>query len=125
MSATLTIGDKIGFSYLKEVEKDNSTCYGYPTLVDYSKNAKSYFGEVTGVRDIKESPLSKATLQYGNIKGERSRFIYTMELENGDVKAFYGGRMVNPVTQAKPKASPMLKAVSKLRKLAAAVRKNG
>jgi len=118
MSATLTIGDKIGFSYLKEVEKDSSTCYGYPTLVDYSKSAESYSGEVTGVRDIKEAPLSNATLQYGNIKGERSRFIYTVELENGDVKAFYGGRMVNPVKQEKPKASLM-------QKLAAAVRKNG
>ena len=116
---TLTIGDKVQFAYLKEVEKDNSTCYGVPTLVDYNKNAETYSGEVTGVRDIKQQPLSSATLAYNkNIKGERSRYIYTVELEDGDVKAFYDGRMVNPVKQAKPKKPLLKKLAEKLRKSA-------
>ena len=102
--ATLTVGDKVSFSYLKEIEKDSVTCYGLPELVDYSVNAESYSGEVTGVRDIKETPLSFNTVKYNkNIKGDRSRYIYTVELEDGTVKAFYDGRIVNPVKQEKPK----------------------
>ena len=118
MSA-LVIGDKVSFAYLKNIEKDNSTCYGHPTLVNYNKNAETYKGEVTSVRDIKEQPLSSTTIAYNkNIKGERSRYIYTVELEDGDVKAFYDGRIVNPVAVSIPKESLM-------QRLAAAVRKNG
>jgi len=36
MSA-LAIGDKVSFAYLKNIEKDYSTCYGHPTLVNYNK----------------------------------------------------------------------------------------
>lgn len=112
MSA-LVIGDKVSFAYLKNIEKDNSTCYGHPTLVNYNTNAETYKGEVTSVRDIKEQPLSSTTIAYNkNIKGDRSRYIVTMELDNGDVKAFYDGRIVNPVKQVK-KPEPLLKRLAK------------
>ena len=117
MSA-LVIGDKVSFAYLKNVEKDNSTCYGHPTLVNYNTNAETYKGEVTSVRDIKEQPLSSTTIAYNkNIKGDRSRYIVTMELDNGDVKAFYDGRIVNPIKQAKQKVPLLKKLAKKLRKV--------
>jgi len=43
--------------------------------------------------------LANQTVRYGKIKGERSEQLVTVELPNGEAKAFYDGRMVNP-TQA-------------------------
>ena len=37
--SSLVVGKKYDFGYIKNVVKDSSTCYGRPTLVDYSKNA--------------------------------------------------------------------------------------
>jgi hypothetical protein len=33
-------------------------------------------------------------LKYGSIKGERSERLVTVELEDGNAKAFYDGRMI-------------------------------
>lgn len=114
----LAIGKVYDFGYIKNVVKDSSTCYGLPTLVDYSKNAKTYGGKVTSVRDISDEPLSSATIAYNKaIKGERSQMLYTVELDNGDVKAFYGGRIVQAV-QRVVKQPLLRKLVNKLAKSA-------
>lgn len=88
----LTIGKDVSFTYLKGA--DNGIVGGVLTK-DYASKAESYNGKVVDIRDIEKSPLSNTTLRYGNIKGERSRNLVTVELPDGDAKAFYDGRMVN------------------------------
>ena len=86
----MKIGDKISFSYLKGADKEGLR----PTLVDYATRAENYEGTVEEIRNIEKSPLSDYTVSYGKIKGERSTNLVTVELEDGDMKAFYDGRMV-------------------------------
>ena len=95
----LKVGDKIKFAYLKEKELDYGS--GGVSLVDYSVNVGTYVGTIDSIRDITESKLSRATLQYGKIKGERSNYLYTLLLDDASdtseaYQCFYGGRMIDP-----------------------------
>jgi hypothetical protein len=87
----MEIGNKVSFTYLKEVEIENRNGV---TIADYVKNSEAYSGEVVDVREIESSPLAEKTLKYGSIKGERSERLVTVELEDGNAKAFYDGRMI-------------------------------
>ena len=87
----IEIGDKVSFTYIKDVEK---AIVNGVLVSDYAKNSERYSGEVVEVRDIEQHGLSNETLRYGNIKGERSQKLVTLELEDGFHKAFYDGRMV-------------------------------
>ena len=87
---SFAIGDKISFSYLKGANKEGLS----PTLVDYASRAENYEGTVEDVRNIAASPLSRQTISYGQIKGERSENLVTVETDDGP-KCFYDGRMVN------------------------------
>ena len=60
---------------------------------DYSANAESYAGKVLDVRNIEDQPLAWETLMYGKCH-ERSQNLVTVELEDGETKAFYDGRMI-------------------------------
>lgn len=86
----MKVGDKISFSYLKGADKEGWR----PTLVDYAARAENYEGTVEEIRNIEKSPLSDYTVNYGKIKGERSANLVTVELQDGETKAFYDGRMV-------------------------------
>tara|TARA_R110000824_G_scaffold236578_3_gene425272 strand:- start:346 stop:636 length:291 start_codon:yes stop_codon:yes gene_type:complete len=86
----MKIGDNISFSYLKGKDVEGLN----PKLVDYSAKAENYQGTIEEIRNIENSPLSDYTVSYGKIKGERSTNLVTVELQDGDVKAFYDGRMV-------------------------------
>ena len=111
----MKIGDKIKFDYLKEQLKDNSAGWDN-VLVDYSATSESYTGTVVEVRDIIQHPVSKETIRRNNIKGSRSRSLVTLELEDGEIKGVYDGRMVG--TQVLPKTKMGL-----FRKLASALAK--
>jgi len=87
------IGKEISFTYLKGAES-GVNAKGVLTK-DYSTKAENYSGKVVDVRDIESNPLSDMTLRYGKIHGERSNKLVTVELPDGDAKAFYNGRMVN------------------------------
>tara|TARA_Y100000296_G_scaffold73724_1_gene91556 strand:+ start:558 stop:872 length:315 start_codon:yes stop_codon:yes gene_type:complete len=90
--AAFEIGKNVSFTYLKDVER------GYGTsgrTADYTKNAESYSGEIVEIRDLEKNPVSSATVNYGAIKGERSKQLVTVETPHGETKAFYDGRMVN------------------------------
>ena len=87
----MKIGNDISFTYLKGA--DAGIVKGVLTK-DYASKAEAYAGKVVEIRDIAEHPLSNETLRYGNIKGERSQKLVTVELEDGFHKAFYDGRMV-------------------------------
>lgn len=86
------IGKDVSFTYLKGAE--NGLAGGALTK-DYASKAQNYEGKVLDVRNIGKHPLSNDTLRYGSIKGERSENLVTVELPDGQPKAFYDGRMVN------------------------------
>ena len=88
----LKIGSKVRFTYLKEAQKG---LVNGILITDYAAKAENYKGKVVDVRSLKQNPVSKETLRYGRIKGDRSENLVYVELKNGDTKAFYDGRMVN------------------------------
>ena len=97
----LTIGDRVSFSYLKGAERQG----WYPTLVDYNSRSQNYTGTVEDVRDITENKLSDQTLDYGKIKGERSKNLITVDVDGDGSKAFYHGRMVNVTVEKQEQSS--------------------
>lgn len=88
----MKIGSNVSFTYLKEAKK--GLVNGILTT-NYAANAQSYRGKVVGIRSLKDSPVSKGTLRYGKCKGDRSDKLVTLELKDGDTKAFYDGRMID------------------------------
>ena len=74
----IEIGDKVRFTYIKNVEKG---LVNGVLVSDYAKNSERYSGEVVEIRDIENHGLSNETLRYGNIKGDRSKLLITIEDE--------------------------------------------
>lgn len=116
----LSVGEKISFSYLKNIDEpkvDTKTCFGVPNLVDYKGNAERYTGTVESVRDIAEVPLSHRTIAYNNnIKGNRSRYLYKVSLDGGEVKGFYDGRMIGTEKVTKVKKAGVISRVKNILK---------
>ena len=94
----LKINDNVKFHYLKQFKDELKAGQ---VLTDYSDQSESYSGKIVDVRNIIDQPVSSDTIRRANIKGRRSEMLYTVELVDGDVKAFYDGRMVG--TQVLPK----------------------
>jgi len=94
----LKINDKVKFHYLKQFKDELKAGQ---VLTDYTDQSESYSGKIVDVRNIIDQPVSQDTIRRANIKGRRSEMLYTVELVDGDVKAFYDGRMVG--TQVLPK----------------------
>ena len=92
-SKQLQVGDYVRFNYMKEIEHEFSEKNNMQ-YTDYTKSAQQYAGTITDVRDLDEHPLSERTIAYGTIKGRRSRFLYTVEADDGTVQTFYDGRMM-------------------------------
>ena len=95
----LKINDTIKFHYLKQFKDELKAGQ---VLTDYTDQSESYSGKIVDVRNIIDQPVSQDTIRRANIKGRRSEMLYTVELADGDVKAFYDGRMVG--TQVLPAA---------------------
>ena len=88
---TLAIGDKISFEYM---DRPLSRPEEYPKQVEHNHSVREYAGEVTDIRDIKESKLNHETVLYNkNIKGDRSQFLVTVKLPDDTHKSFYHGRI--------------------------------
>ena len=90
--------DAIRFHYLKQFKDELKAGQ---VLTDYTDQSEEYSGKIVDVRNIIDQPVSQDTIRRANIKGRRSEMLYTVELVDGDVKAFYDGRMVG--TQVLPK----------------------
>ena len=86
------IGKDVSFTYLKDAKCGMA---GGTFTKDYASGVQNYSGKVVDVRNIDKHPLSNETLRYGSIKGERSENLVTVELPDGQAKAFYDGRMIN------------------------------
>jgi cytidylate kinase len=95
----LKINDNVKFHYLKQFKDELKAGQ---VLTDYTDQSESYSGKIVDVRNIIDQPVSQDTIRRANIKGRRSEMLYTVELVDGDVKAFYDGRMVG--TQVLPAA---------------------
>ena len=91
MKKKFEIGDQVLFTYLKESVPSGK---GGNLMVDYETNSETYSGEVVAIRDIVAKPLKQETWDYGKVKNHRSQCLLTLELANGDIKSFYGGRMI-------------------------------
>ena len=83
--------DKIRFHYLKQFKDEQKSGQ---VLTDYTTTSEEYSGKIVDVRNIIDQPVSQDTIRRANIKGRRSEMLYTVELADGGVKAFYDGRMV-------------------------------
>jgi len=83
--------DAIRFHYLKQFKSELKSGI---SLKDYTDQSEEYSGKVVAVRNIIKEPVSSDTIQRAKIKGRRSELLYTVELADGDIKAFYDGRMV-------------------------------
>ena len=83
--------DKIRFHYLKQFKDEHKSGQ---VLTDYATTSEEYSGKIVDVRSIIDHPVSQDTIRRANIKGRRSEMLYTVELADGEVKAFYDGRMV-------------------------------
>jgi hypothetical protein len=94
----LKINDNVKFHYLKQFKDELKAGQ---VLTDYTDQSELYSGKIVDVRNIIDQPVSQDTIRRANIKGRRSEMLYTVELVDGDVKAFYDGRMVG--TQVLPK----------------------
>ena len=86
----MKVGNKVRFTYLKDAK--TSIINGILTRITLMRRTI----KVRSLRFVPfTNPVSNQTLRYGNIKGDRSENLVTVELKNGDTKAFYDGRMVN------------------------------
>ncbi len=96
------INDQIEFHYLKETKTDLKAGQ---RLKDYVSTSESYSGAVVDIRNIVEQPVSQDTIRRDNIKGSRSKKLYTVDLGNDTVKSFYDGRMVGTKVSVPTKKS--------------------
>ena len=96
----LKINDNVKFHYLKQFKDELKAGQ---VLTDYTDQSELYSGKIVDVRNIIDQPVSQDTIRRANIKGRRSEMLYTVELVDGDVKAFYDGRMVGTQVLTKTK----------------------
>ena len=80
----ISIGQTISFKYLKE-----SILMDIPITAEYS--LENVNGKVLNIRDLLIRPLSDKTKFDNRIT--RSRYLLTVQLDNGHVKNFYHNRM--------------------------------
>ena len=82
------IGESVRFQYI-----DRERTYGtFPVNTKYE--VKDYIGKVLDIRDLTEKQLSMQTVERNPLL-DRSRFLVTVQFENGQIKSFYDGRIVN------------------------------
>jgi hypothetical protein len=82
------IGENVRFQYV-----DRERTHG-PFPVNTKYEVKDYAGKVLDVRDLTEKQLSMRTVERNRLL-ERSRFLVTVQFQNGQIKSFYDGRIVN------------------------------
>lgn len=98
----IKVGDKVEFTYLKHIDEPETRMENGVLLQDFSKKAERYQGTVSSIRDLTENPLASSTLRYSKPKAKRSKNLVYLELEDGDIQAFYDGSMIVHDVQSKP-----------------------
>jgi polyphosphate kinase len=82
------IGESVQFQYIAKEVSDST----FPTTTQYE--IKDYVGKVLEIRDLTEKQIQWRTVDRNPLL-ERSRFLVTVQFQNGQIKSFYDGRIVN------------------------------
>ena len=85
---TLNIGDVVQFQYVDR-EKNYNT---FPSNTQYS--VENYAGKILCIRNVYEDPLSMRTVERNPLL-DRSKFLMTVQFNDGKIKCFYCGRVIN------------------------------
>ena len=85
---TLNVGDVVEFQYVERVKNYNI----FPADTRY--DVESYAGKILCIRNIHEQPLSVETVDRNPLL-DRSKFLMTVQFNDGKIKSFYCGRVVN------------------------------
>jgi hypothetical protein len=91
MLKNVTVGSKIKFQYIDK----NTDWETVPAVTQYI--VKDYEGQVVAIRDTVKNPVSYQTI-IRKPALERSPIMLTVQLPNGQIKAFYDGKIVNAKT---------------------------
>ena len=85
---TLNVGDAVEFQYLDKVRTYNT----FPVNTQYI--VENYAGKILCVRNVHEDPLSMRTVERYPLL-ERSQFLMTVQFNDGKIKSFYCGLVIN------------------------------
>lgn len=85
---TLNVGDVVQFQYVDRERNYNT----FPVNTEYQ--VKDYMGQILCLRNLTEDPLSMETVER-NPMLDRSKFLMTVQFNDGKIKSFYCGRVIN------------------------------
>lgn len=85
---SLNVGDVVQFQYIDRERNYNT----FP--VDTKYDVENYAGKILCIRNVHEQPLSMQTVER-NPWLDRSKFLMTVQFNDGKIKSFYCGRVVN------------------------------
>lgn len=85
---SLNVGDVVEFQYVDRERNYNT----FP--VDTKYDVENYAGKILCIRNVYEDPLSMQTVERNPLL-DRSKFLMTVQFNDGKIKSFYCGRVVN------------------------------
>ncbi len=85
---SLNVGDVVEFQYVDRERNYNT----FP--VDTKYDVEDYMGKVLSIRNLYNEPLSMQTVERNPLL-DRSQFLMTVQFNDGKIKSFYCGRVVN------------------------------
>lgn len=85
---TLNVGDVVQFQYIDKERIYNT----FPVDTQYS--VENYAGKILCIRNLHEDKLSMQTIERNPLL-ERSQFLMTVQFNDGKIKSFYCGRVLN------------------------------
>lgn len=85
---SLNVGDVVQFQYVDRERNYNT----FP--VDTKYDVENYAGKILCIRNVHEDPLSMQTVERNPLL-DRSKFLMTVQFNDGKIKSFYCGRVVN------------------------------
>lgn len=85
---SLNVGDVVQFQYVDRERNYNT----FP--VDTKYDVENYAGKILCIRNVHEDPLSMQTVERNPLL-DRSKFLMTVQFNDGKIKSFYCGRVIN------------------------------
>lgn len=85
---SLNVGDVVQFQYVDRERTYNT----FPVNTEYS--VEDYKGKILCIRDLHQDRLSMQTIERNPLL-DRSKFLMTVQFNDGKIKSFYCGRVIN------------------------------